>query len=308
MSWAEIAYAINSSIKKKELTRPLNIMLIQLTLAEAFNEETCAWALKQYDIGYVIDAYLRINSEKLRQLVSFEDVCNDWTYVTNIVNSPLYDKIIKYCDWPMAKIMAGASGAAAGFENVTAVLNSEVAMTAVVNSEVAMTAVLNSEVAMTAVANSEVAMTAVLNSEVAMTAVLNSEVALAGISKVTNSSTLFNWLKKVNETTAYITAIANTMQKSTLFTNSYNGGHDSVSGANNYFSSGNVIGLCCCGYYSSSSDKVNMALNNTTVFTGKTGYSRPSTGSTNTNAIAIRGCTFTETNDAYLGISVYTLK
>ncbi len=268
MSWAEIAYAINSSIKKKELTRPLNIMLIQLTLAEAFNEETCAWALKQYDIGYVIDAYLRINSEKLRQLVSFEDVCNDWTYVTNIVNSPLYDKIIKYCDWPMAKIMAGASGAAAGFENVTAVLNSEVAMTAV----------------------------------------LNSEVALAGISKVTNSSTLFNWLKKVNETTAYITAIANTMQKSTLFTNSYNGGHDSVSGANNYFSSGNVIGLCCCGYYSSSSDKVNMALNNTTVFTGKTGYSRPSTGSTNTNAIAIRGCTFTETNDAYLGISVYTLK
>ncbi|WP_276974004.1 hypothetical protein [Dielma fastidiosa] len=69
MSWAEIAYAINSSIKKKELTRPLNIMLIQLTLAEAFNEETCAWALKQYDIGYVIDAYLRINSEKLRQLV-----------------------------------------------------------------------------------------------------------------------------------------------------------------------------------------------------------------------------------------------
>ena len=278
MSWAEIAYAINSSIKKKELTRPLNIMLIQLTLAEAFNEETCAWALKQYDIGYVIDAYLRINSEKLRQLVSFEDVCNDWTYVTNIVNSPLYDKIIKYCDWPMAKIMAGASGAAAGFENVTAVLNSEVAMTAVANSEVA------------------------------MTAVLNSEVALAGISKVTNSSTLFNWLKKVNETTAYITAIANTMQKSTLFTNSYNGGHDSVSGANNYFSSGNVIGLCCCGYYSSSSDKVNMALNNTTVFTGKTGYSRPSTGSTNTNAIAIRGCTFTETNDAYLGISVYTLK
>ena len=181
-------------------------------------------------------------------------------------------------------------------------------MTAVLNSEVAMTAVLNSEVAMTAVANSEVAMTAVLNSEVAMTAVLNSEVALAGISKVTNSSTLFNWLKKVNETTAYITAIANTMQKSTLFTNSYNGGHDSVSGANNYFSSGNVIGLCCCGYYSSSSDKVNMALNNTTVFTGKTGYSRPSTGSTNTNAIAIRGCTFTETNDAYLGISVYTLK
>ena len=278
MSWAEIAYAINSSIKKKELTRPLNIMLIQLTLAEAFNEETCAWALKQYDIGYVIDAYLRINSEKLRQLVSFEDVCNDWTYVTNIVNSPLYDKIIKYCDWPMAKIMAGASGAAAGFENVTAVLNSEVAMTAVANSEVA------------------------------MTAVLNSEVALAGISKVTNSSTLFNWLKKVNETTAYITAIANTMQKSTLFTNSYNGGHDSVSGANNYFSSGNVIGLCCCGYYSSSSDKVNMALNNTTVFTGKTGYSRPSTGSTNTNAIAIRGCTFTETNDAYLGISVYMLK
>ncbi|RHN01466.1 hypothetical protein [Dielma fastidiosa] len=278
MSWAEIAYAINSSIKKKELTRPLNIMLIQLTLAEAFNEETCAWALKQYDIGYVIDAYLRINSDKLRKLASFEDVCNDWTYVSNIVNSPLYDKIIKYCDWPMAKIMAGASGAAADFENVTAVINSETAMTAVINSETA------------------------------MTAVINSETAIAGISKVTNSSTLFNWLKKVNETTAYITAIANTMQKSTLFTNSYNGGHDSVSGANNYFSSGNVIGLCCCGYYSSSSDKVNMALNNTTVFTGKTGYSRPSTGSTNTNAIAIRGCTFTETNDAYLGISVYTLK
>lgn len=316
--WAEVAYAINSSIKKKSLTRPLNILMIQKALAEAFNEETCSWAFKQYDIGYVLDAHLCINSPELRKLESFEDVCNDFRFVPNIVNSVLYDDIIKYCDWPMTQIIAGASGSCYNFSKLKTIVNdpnamnsaasNTVVMFAIANSEIAMNFIVNSEVAMMEFINSEVAMTAVVNSEVAMTAVVNSETALAGISKVTDSSTLFNWLKKVNETQTYITAIANTMKKSTLFTNSYNGGHDSVSGANSYFKSGNVIGLCCCGYYSSSSDKVNMLLNGTSTFTGKTGYSKPATGSTNTNAIAIRGCTFTETGDGYLGISVYTLK
>ena len=336
MALEEIADSVNSSVKNKKLKRPLNVMLIQIVLAQAFNEESCAWALKQYDIGFVIDGYLRLDSLELRKLKAFEDICNDWTYVPNIVKSALYDDIIKYCDWPMAKIMAGISGTAYQFDTTSSVANNTAAMTAVINSETAMTAVNNSDIAigkyvaslaklnpadyanMTAVANNTAAMTSIADSEAAITAMVESQVAmmtvadrdtaLAGISKVANSSTLFKWLKKVNETTDYIAAIANTMKNSTLFTNSHNSGYDSVAGANSKFSSGNVIGLCCCGYYSSSSTSVNMLLNNTSVFTGKTGYSKPSTGSTNTNAIAIRDCTFTETGDGYLGISVYTLK
>ena len=61
-------------------------------------------------------------------------------------------------------------------ENMTLVVNSQIAMTAVANSQTAMTAVANSQTAMTAVANSQTAITAVLNSQTAITAVQNTSI------------------------------------------------------------------------------------------------------------------------------------
>ena len=66
-------------------------------------------------------------------------------------------------------------------ENMTLVVNSQIAITAVLNSQTAMTAVLNSQTAMTAVANSQTAMTAVANSQTAMTEVLNSQTAITAV-------------------------------------------------------------------------------------------------------------------------------
>ena len=97
---------------------------------------------------------------------------------------------------------------------ITAVLNSQTAMTAVLNSQTAMTAVANSQTAMTAVANSQTAITAVLNSQTAMTAVLNSQTAMTAVANsqtamtaVANSQTAMT--EVLNSQTA-ITAVQNT--------------------------------------------------------------------------------------------------
>ena len=154
-------------------------------------------------------------------------------------------------------------------------------------------------------------MSAVAASSTAMSAVAASSTALGSIAKQTNTSTLSKWLTEVNKSQTLISAIASTLKSASNFTNSYNGGHDGVSGADTYFASKSVIGLLACGYYtsgSSSSQKVNMTLNGTTIFSGKSSNYRPTTGNSGTDGIAIRDCKFTETGDGYLGISVYTVK
>lgn len=220
----------------------------------------------------------------------------------------------------MAIVVANSNAAtaiAASEIAMTAIAASDVAMNAIVTSSATMTIVAASEIAMTAIAASEVAVNAIIANDTALTKVLSSSTAMGKIAasstamnkiaKITNATLKLAILKALNASSTIIKSAYSSIQNTSYFTVGTSKYEDGVTSLNSYTTTNNSFIACCLGTYSSSSAYTNLIYNGTTIKKGNS--SRPtSVTSSNINAIGCTGCTFTETNDGYAAIVVYTAK
>ena len=161
---------------------------------------------------------------------------------------------------------------------------------------------------MAAVAASATAMAAVAASATALLACARSAVAMNRIAKATKSTGTVNFVKAMNQSVALLKAAYTSVRNTSHFTKSASEAQDTVTNLNNRCTNSGAWVLVATGYYSSDSSYTNVFYDGEKVSGGTlVNTVKPqSVTQSNIGAITLTPATFTEKNDGYASIEVWT--
>ena len=212
-------------------------------------------------------------------------------------------------DPALARAVAKLAGLdPSGYSTIQAVIASSTAMQAVAASSTAMQAVIASSTAMQAVAASSTAMQAVIASSTAMQAVIASSTAMQAVAKKAATASMKPFLVSLNKEQSLVTAAYKALQDTKAFNKGTATSQDGVPRLDSSCKTANSFIACYLGSYSggNTSQLTNLFYDGTKI-ASHWSSSRPTSVSESTcNAIGFTNCTFTETNDGYAAIVVYT--